>query len=138
MGANIRPSRAAIATRVPIGKDPSMVSTPPSPYTTAVAREAISITVISSISAYTEVTTPMSRTRAARRANRRFSCSGRPKSLVSSAPATLNRSIMSELISASCCIDSRVSRCSRRPTSLPGSMNSGSITSAAKVSAQDR
>ena len=87
---------------------------------------------------YTEVTTPMSRTRPARLLNRSDSSRGRPYSLASMAPATLNRSVIVEPISASSCIDSRVSRCSLRPISLAGRMNSGSMTSAMSVTSQDR
>ena len=65
---------------------------------------------------YSAVTTPMSRTRAARPANTSASSPGRPNSLTSMAPATLKRSVMVEPIWASSCIDSLVSRCSRRPT----------------------
>ncbi len=87
---------------------------------------------------YIAVTTPMSRTRAARLPNTPASSAGRPYSLASMAPATLNRSVMVEPISASSCIDSRVSRCSLRPISLAGKMNSGSMTSAMTVTCQDR
>jgi hypothetical protein len=57
--------------------------------------------------------------------------------LTSIAPATLKRSVMVEPIAASSCIDSRVSRCSLRPTRLAGSRNSGISTSAMRLICQD-
>ena len=87
---------------------------------------------------YMAVTTPMSRTRAARPANTSVSWSGFPNSLTSIAPATLNRSVMVEPMAASSCIDSRVSRCSRRATSRAGITNAGIITSVMIVTSQDR
>jgi hypothetical protein len=54
------------------------------------------------------------------------------------APDTLNRSLMIELIPASSCIASRVSRCSRRAMTFTGSKKHGIITSAAMVICQDR
>ena len=71
------------------------------------------------------VTTPMSRTLAAREANAPDSSRGRPNSFTSIAPATLNRSVIVEPISALSCMLSLVSRCMRRPTSRAGRMNSG-------------
>ena len=87
---------------------------------------------------YMAVTTPMSRTRAARPANTSLSCRGLPNSLTSIAPATLNRSVMVEPIAASSCMDSRVSRCSRRPTSRAGITNAGIIASVTTDTSQDR
>ena len=87
---------------------------------------------------YMAVTTPMSRTRAARPENTSASSPGRPNSLTSIAPATLKRSVIVEPIAASSCIDSRVSRCSRRPSAWPGRMNTGISTSAITVTSQDR
>ena len=49
---------------------------------------------MNSVLPYIAVTTPMSRTRAARPANTPASSRGRPNSLTSIAPATLNRSVM--------------------------------------------
>ena len=57
--------------------------------------------------------------------------------MTSIAPATLNRSVIVEPIAASSCIDSLVSRCSLRPTSLAGKTNSGISTSATSVTCQD-
>ena len=68
---------------------------------------------------YMAVTTPMSRTLAARPEKTSASSPGRPKSLTSIAPATLKRSVIVEPIAASSCIDSRVSRCIRRPSARP-------------------
>ena len=45
---------------------------------------------------------------------------------------------MVEPIAASSCMDSRVSRCSRRPTSRAGITNAGIITSVITVTSQDR
>ena len=59
---------------------------------------------------YIAVCTPMSRTRPARLPKVSVSSRGRPNSLTSIAPATLNRSVMVEPIAASSCIDSLVSR----------------------------
>ena len=63
---------------------------------------------------------------------------GRPNSFTSIAPATLNRSVIVEPISALSCMLSLVSRCIRRPTSRAGRMNSGIITRAMTVTCQDR
>lgn len=82
-------------------------------------------------------TTPMSRTREARPAKLSASSPGRPYSLASCAPATLNRSVISELISASSCICSRLTACSRLPTHLAGSTKIGSSSSAIRVTCQD-
>ena len=87
---------------------------------------------------YIAWTTPMSRTLAARPPNACDSSRGRPNSLTSSAPATLNRSVIIEPISALSCIDSRVSRCSLRPTSRAGRMNSGIMARAMRLTSQDR
>jgi hypothetical protein len=87
---------------------------------------------------YMAVVMPMSRTRAARAENTASSSRGRPNSLTSMAPATLNRSVMVEPISASSCIDSRVSRCIRRPTRRAGRMNSGIRASVMTLTSQDR
>jgi hypothetical protein len=84
------------------------------------------------------VTTPMSRTRPARRENASVSSRGRPNSFTSIAPATLNRSVMVEPSSALSCMLSRVSRCIRRPTRRAGRMNSGIIASATRLTSQDR
>ena len=87
---------------------------------------------------YMAVTTPMSRTLAAREANAPDSSRGRPNSFTSIAPATLNRSVIVEPISALSCMLSLVSRCMRRPTSRAGRMNSGIMTRAMTVTCQDR
>ncbi len=87
---------------------------------------------------YIDWTTPMSRTRAARLENSVVSWAGRPNSLTSSAPATLKRSVMVEPISALSIIDSRVRRCSLRPTSRAGIRNSGMRTRAMTLTSQDR
>ena len=87
---------------------------------------------------YIAVTTPMSRTLAAREANASVSSRGRPNSFTSMAPATLNRSVIVEPISALSCMLSLVSRCIRRPTSRAGRMNSGIMTRAMTVTSQDR
>ncbi len=58
--------------------------------------------------------------------------------MTSIAPATLNRSVIVDPIWASSCIDSRVSRCRRRPTSRAGMMNTGTSSSEITVTGQDR
>ena len=93
---------------------------------------------MNSVLPYIAVTTPMSRTRAARSRYASLSRRGLPNSLTSMAPATLNRSVMVEPSSASSCMDSRVYRCSRRPTSRAGMTNTGSSTSEMTVTSQDR
>ncbi len=87
---------------------------------------------------YMACTTPMSRTRAAFPPNPRTSSAGRPKILTSSAPETLNRSVMVWLMAAFSCIDSRLISASRRPIQRAGSTNSGSSSSATTVICQDR
>ena len=87
---------------------------------------------------YMAVTTPMSRTLAAREANAPDSSRGRPNSFTSIAPATLNRSVIVEPISALSCMLSRVSRCILRPTRRAGRMNSGIIARAMTLTSQDR
>ena len=82
--------------------------------------------------------TPMSRTLAALPANSSDSSRGRPNSLTSIAPATLNRSVIVVPISALSCMDSRVSRCMRRPSNRAGKMNSGISASVITLTSQDR
>ena len=93
---------------------------------------------MTSVWPYIAVTTPMSRTLAARSANRSDSSLGRPNSLTSMAPATLNRSVIIVPMAASSCIPSRVSRWSLRPTIRAGSRKSGMRTSAMRLTCQDR
>ena len=81
---------------------------------------------------------PVSRTRAARPANVSISSPARPKSLTSWAPATLNRSVICAFISALVAMFSRLITCSLRPTRLAGTTNSGSTTSASRVSCHCR
>ena len=83
------------------------------------------------------IRTPMSRTRDARFENACASSSGRPKSLTSRAPATLNRSVIWVLMSALSPICSRVSACSLRPIHRAGRRNSGTSTSDTTVTCQD-
>ena len=87
---------------------------------------------------YIAWSTPTSLTPAARSANTSDSSRGRPNSFASMAPATLNRSVIVEPIAASSCIDSLVSRCSRRPTRRAGMMNIGISTSAMTVTSQEK
>ena len=79
----------------------------------------------------------MSRTRPARSPNERDSSAGRPNSLTSSAPATLNRSVIVAFIDAFSPYDSRVIACSRRPIRRAGSTKTGSSTSESAVICQD-
>ena len=82
--------------------------------------------------------TPMSRTLTALPANIADSSRGRPNSLTSMAPATLNRSVIIEPISALSCMDSRVSRCILRPTSRDGRMKKGIRIKVMTLTSQDR
>nr|BFE80218.1 hypothetical protein GCM10020093_028190 [Planobispora longispora] len=86
---------------------------------------------------YMPTVTPTSRTRPARPPKTAASSSGRPYSLVTMAPATLKRSVIIELISASSSICSRVSPDIFRPTHLAGKMKIGSSTRATAVICQD-
>ena len=54
------------------------------------------------------------------------------------APATLNRSVIVDPIAASSCIDSLVSRCSLRPITRAGMMNTGISNSAMTVTSQEK
>ncbi len=81
---------------------------------------------------------PVSRTRAARPANVSISSWARPNSLTSCAPATLNRSVICAFISAFVDMFSRLIACSRRPTRLAGTTNSGSTIRAINVSCHCR
>ena len=81
----------------------------------------------------------MSRTLAALPEKISLSSPGRPATLDASiALAMLNRSFIIELISASSCIDSLVSRCILRPRRRAGKMNTGSSSSAMRLTSQDR
>ena len=73
---------------------PSTASTPPQPYTSAVASAASSPIEVKNTRWYIADVTPVSRTRAAWPSNSRDSRSGEPNSFTSSAPDTLNRSVM--------------------------------------------
>ena len=111
---------------------------PPTPYTIAVASEATRVSAVKKTRPYIAGDRRRCRARAAARpANIADSSSGRPYSLASIAPATLNRSVISEPISASSCICSRLIVCSRRPTHLAGKMKIGSRTSAMSVTCQE-
>ena len=79
----------------------------------------------------------MSRTRPARSPNERDSSAGRPNSLTSSAPDTLNRSVIVAFIEAFSPYDSRVIACSRCPIRRAGSTKTGSRTSESTVICQD-
>ena len=84
------------------------------------------------------IRTETSRTAPARVANWSCSSASRPNRVTSSAPLTLNRSVMLVDISPLSCICCRVSSASLRPTILAGMRKIGSITSAARVSCQLR
>ena len=75
---------------------------------------------------------PMSRTRPARLANPSVSSLGRPNSLTSWAPDTLNRSVMVAFIEALRFMPSRVMPATVRPTRRAGRMNNGSSTMASR------
>ena len=138
IGPYTRTSSVVSATSVPSWKLPLMASEPPRPYTTAVTSEASRVRATTKTCPYMDCVTLISRTRSAREANIVDSCGGRPNSFTSIAPATLNRSVMVEAMWALSCIDSRVSRCIRRPTSRAGMRNTGIIASAITVTSQDR
>ena len=82
---------------------------------------------------YMALFTPMSRTRPALSRELVRSWSGRPNSFTSRAPDTLKRSVMVAFIAALSVNDSRVMRCSRRPTNLAGMRKAGTTTSASSV-----
>ena len=103
----------------------------------AVARDATSARPVKNQRLAMAMRTPMSRTRSARAEKAAASSSGRPKSLTSSAPATLNRSVICVLMSALRDICSRVSACSRRPIQRAGSRNTGTSRSDTTVTCQD-
>ena len=106
-----------------------MAITPPRPYATAMASDASRPSDDMNTREYIACVTPMSRTRPALSENESDSCSGRPKSLTSNAPETLNRSVIICPISPFSSYRSRVMPASLRPTNLAGSTNSGSSTS---------
>ena len=128
----------ASATSVPNWSAPLTTSEPPTPYTTAVNSAVSRVIPIISTDPYMSLVTPISRTWAALDANSADSSRGRPNSLASIAPATLNRSVIVEPISALSCIASLDSRCSLRPTSRTGIRNSGISASAMRLTTQDR
>ncbi len=64
------------------------------------ASAATRVSAVKKVRPYIADSTPMSRTRAARERKDSTSASGRPNSLTSSAPATLNRSVMVAFIEA--------------------------------------
>ena len=81
---------------------------------------------------------PLSRTRAARSANSRFSSLARPNSLTRMAPATLKRSVIWVLSRELRFICSRAIPASLRPTRRAGAMNSGSTIRVRIVSCHSR
>ena len=115
-----------------------MASEPPTPYTSAVASAATRPSEVMKKRPFIAILTETSRTAPALAANWSCSSRSRPKSATSSAPLTLNRSVMLVDISPFSCICCRVSSASLRPTILAGIRKIGSITSAARVSCQLR
>ncbi len=101
------------------------------------ASEAVSIRDAKKIRPYIAEVTPMSRTRPARASKLRDSSSPRPNSLTSTAPETLNRSVMVVFISAFSPYASSVIDDSLRPISRAGTMNTGSRMSESRVIFQD-
>ena len=81
---------------------------------------------------------PMSRTRPALSAKPSRSSSGRPKSLTSQAPETLNRSVIVAFIVAFRFMPSRVIPATVLPTRRAGRMNRGSRTMASRVMRHSR
>ena len=82
--------------------------------------------------------TPMSRTRAALASKPPLSSAGRPNSLTSRAPDTLNRSFMVLFIWALRPYDSRVMTDSFRPTRLAGTTKMGRMMRLTRVICHDR
>ena len=80
----------------------------------------------------------MSRTRDAREENEPTSSGPRPNNFTSSAPATLNRSVICVFISALRPICSREMSCSRTPTRRAGMMKAGNTMSESTVSRHSR
>src|SRR5262249_7758976 len=78
-------SSPASATSAPTWNAPRMTRSPPTPYTTAVARDASRLSAMNSALPYMAWVTPMSLTLAARSAKTRLSLSGLPNSLTSMA-----------------------------------------------------
>jgi len=103
----------------------------------AVANAATSVRAVKKYRLAMAICTPMSRTRIARPANSASSASGRPNSLVNSAPPMLKRSVIWVLMSEFSCICWRVKPARRRPIHFAGRMNSGTSTSAASVICHD-
>ena len=87
---------------------------------------------------YTAERTPTARTASARVAKSAVSSAGRPNSLTSSAPDTLKRSVIVVFMDALRFICCRVRSCSRPPTRLVGTMNSGSSSSVITAKRQSR
>ncbi len=135
-GPSRRSSRVASASRVPTVRVPEMTRAPPTPYTSAVARAGMSMSVALKTRVISAMRTPRSRTRPALLANWSSSSARRPNSLSSMAPPTLNRSVIELPISALPCIWSRVRPTSCRPTQRLASSRSGKVSRHSTVTCQ--
>src|SRR6266550_133206 len=136
-GPYSRDSSSASVTTVPASSRPVSANQPPSPYTRAWASVATRVSATKKVRPNMPEVPPISPTRPARSANERDSAVGRPNSFTSSAPATLNRSVIVAFIDAFSPYDSRVIVCSRAPTRRAGSTKTGSSTSDSVVICQD-
>ena len=107
------------------------------PHTSAVASAGMSIIVAAKIRVTSEIRMPRSRTTPAFSAYRASSSSRRPNSLSSSAPPTLNRSVIMLPRSALPFICARVSPLIWRPTQREATSSSGNRARQARVICQD-
>ena len=119
--------------RVPMVMVPLIASDPPTQYTTAVPMAPSSVRAMTKVRLNRALRMPMSRTRPACPAKPSRSSSGRPKSLTSHAPETLNRSVIVAFIEAFRFMPSRVMSATVLPTRRAGRMNIGSRTMASRV-----
>ena len=104
----------------------------------AVARAATRVNAAMNVDRFSAMLMPISRTREARSAYSARSRSGLPNSFTSSAPATLNRSVIREPRSALSDICRWARPASRRPTYFAGKRKTGTNSRAPRVSCHDR
>ncbi len=123
-------------TTSPASRVPAIAWSPPTPYTAASASAETRVSSVVKTAWRTEMSTPVARTRSARRANSADSAAGRPKSLMSVAPGAENRSVIWSPMAALCPARSRDRSASFEPTARAGTRNSGSITRDRTVTCQ--
>src|SRR5664280_2834789 len=133
-----RSSSPASAVSVPTVSSLSMASHPPAPYTRATASDETSVRDVTKKRPIMAIRMPVRCTAAAVLANCSCSSLARPKSFTSSAPETLNRSVMAPDSSPLSCWAVRVRSASFVPTSRAGTRKIGSRISAASVSCHER